>query len=150
MVMWYFEFEDTWVRELPIHVLEAALLPVQELLFLGTIREFKWVVEFCDNECTVMAASRRRPKDVRLLTTTLFRDSLLELSTNGLKFREVRHIRSKANHLADSLSRGRLEEAQANASLGGDQVTSILTCATTRSGQRCRTCSPNLWAYRRA
>ena len=119
VVTWAFEFDPEWVQELPIHILEAALLPVQEWLFLEDFKQFGYSTEWCDNACTVEACNRRRPSDVRLLTTVLLRDSLLELSADRVQFREVTHVGSKQNHIADSLSRGRTKEAHASLTLAG-------------------------------
>ena len=80
MFSWSFRFARKYVLSLPVHVLECALLPVQEKLFASWFARASEADEWCDNESTCIAANERKPKDPRLLLFILERVDLLDLA----------------------------------------------------------------------
>ena len=109
---WSFRFARKYVLSLPVHVLECALLPVQEKLFASWFARASEADEWCDNESTCIAANERKPKDPRLLLFILERVDLLDLAGDPQgPVRRLSHLRSEDNPYADFMSRGRVEPA---------------------------------------
>ena len=73
MFTWSYTFSDEVVLNLPVHLLEAWCLPVQEKLFAPWFRRATESEELCDNQSTCVAADRRKPKDPRLLLNPTFK-----------------------------------------------------------------------------
>ena len=109
---WSFRFPVEIVKHVPIHILEACLLPVQENLFKDLFHLASETLEWCDNSPAVSAFDLRKPKDARMLFYVLERDDLLDLAAEDHdRLHSVKHIGTHDNLYADMISRGKIAEA---------------------------------------
>ena len=61
VITYSFKFEERWVVWLPVHILEAVNLPIQEKLFIEYFRACSTSREWCDNSPSVSAFDLMKP-----------------------------------------------------------------------------------------
>ena len=120
VITYSFTFKESWVIWLPVHILEAVNLPIQEKLFLNYFQACTTSKEWCDNSPSVSAFDLMKPSDLRMLFLVLERDDILDISPGDSgRIHTVEFIRSRDNLYADLISRNHLEQASQRLSADG-------------------------------
>ena len=105
VITYSFTFKESWVIWLPVHILEAVNLPIQEKLFLNYFQACTTSKEWCDNSPSVSAFDLMKPSDLRMLFLVLERDDILDISPGDSgRIHTVEFIRSRDNLYADLIS----------------------------------------------